>query len=48
MSYIPVYPASIACKLGPVMENEFERSQIQDFRISDFTLLNNEEEKDYE
>lgn len=48
MSYIPVYPATIACKLGPVMENEFERSQLQDFRISDFNLLNNEEEKDYE
>lgn len=43
MSNIAIFPASIACKLGPVLENEFERSQVHDFTQSDFNLLNEEE-----
>ena len=46
MSYIPVYPASIACKLGPVLKNNFEKSQVADFTQTDFNLLNTEEEED--
>ena len=44
MSTIAIYPASIACKLGPVLENEFERAQVHDFTQSNFNLLNEEEE----
>ena len=44
LSYVPIYPASIACKLGPVLENEFERSQLHNFRNTDFNLLRDEEE----
>lgn len=46
MSSIPIFPASIACKLGPVLENEFERSQVHDFTQTDFNLLNEEKEDD--
>lgn len=43
MSYVPIYPASIACQLGPVLKSEFERSQREDFTHSDFNLLEGEE-----
>ena len=39
-----IYPASICCELGPVLENEFERSQLQDFTRTNFNLLNEEED----
>lgn len=45
LSYIPVYPASIACKLGPVLENEFAHSQVEDFHQTNFNLLEEEEEQ---
>jgi len=44
MSYIPIYPASIACKLGPVLKSDFERTQLRDFTESNFNLLNEEPE----
>ena len=39
-----IYPASIACMLGPVLEDNFERSQIHDFHQSNFNLLIDEED----
>ncbi len=45
MSNIAVYPASIACKLGPMMRNELEKSQITDFEKTDFNVLNEEEDE---
>ena len=44
MSNIAVYPASIACKLGPVLKSEFENSQLHDFHQTDFNLLESEDE----
>lgn len=46
MSYIAIYPASIACKLGPVLESDFARSQVHDFTKTDFNLLSDDEEND--
>lgn len=46
MSNIPIYPASIACRLGPVLESDFERSQTRDFTRTDFNVLNDEEGSD--
>ena len=48
MSNIPLYPASIACKLGPVLKSEFERSQTQDYTHSNLNLLEEEEDIEYE
>lgn len=45
MSSIPVYPASIACKLGPMMQNELEHSQLIDFNKTDFNVLREEEDE---
>lgn len=45
MSNIPVYPASMACKLGPVLKSNFERSQLHDFTVNDFNVLNEEEDR---
>lgn len=39
-----IYPASIACMLGPVLESDFDRSQVHDFRTTNFNLLVEEEE----
>ena len=44
LSNIAVYPASIACKLGPVLSTEFERSQLKDFHQTNFNLLEEEED----
>lgn len=44
MTNSPIYPSSIACELGPVLVNEFERSQLHDFEHTNFNLLNDEEE----
>lgn len=46
MSTIAIYPASIACKLGPMLKSEVEHSQIVDFQKTDFNVLNDEEEED--
>lgn len=40
-----VYPASIACVLGPVLESTFERSQVTDFNTTNFNLLVEEDEE---
>lgn len=42
MSTKMVYPASIACEIGPVFENEFERSNLEDFQSNGLTLLREE------
>lgn len=46
MSNIAVYPCSIACKLGPVLKNEFEQSQLHDYTHSNFNLLNEEDDEE--
>lgn len=46
LSVVPIYPASIACKLGPMLENELPKSQIVDFNKTDFNLLNEDEDED--
>ena len=46
MSTISIYPASIACKIGPVFENNFARDNLHDFRNSDFNILHIDEEDD--
>lgn len=43
MSTIQVYPASIACEIGPVFESDFERSQFNHSQ-DNFNLLVDEEE----
>ena len=43
MSTTMVYPASIACEIGPVFENEFEKCNMHDYQNSRFTLLKEEE-----
>ena len=42
----PIYPASVACKLGPMLQNELPSSQVVDFNKSDFNLLNDTEDED--
>lgn len=44
MSTTMVYPASIACEIGPVFESEFERSNLENFQSTGFTLLREEED----
>lgn len=44
MSTKPVYPASIACEIGPVFESTAQKSEIEDFHQTDFNLLNEEED----
>ena len=39
MSTTMIYPASVACELAPVFENEFEKSNLENFQNSSFTLL---------
>ena len=48
LSNIPIYPASIACKLGPVLKSEVEHSQVINFEQTNFNVLNEEDEdEDY-
>lgn len=44
MTYSPIYPSSIACELGPVLKNEFEKRQLHDFEHTNFNLLKDEVE----
>jgi len=44
MSNNAIYPASIACELGPVLVDEFQRNETQDFTQSNFNVLSEEEE----
>lgn len=46
MSTISIYPASIACEIGPVLENEFENSQLHNFKNTDFNLLTDWRDED--
>jgi len=46
MSTISIYPASITCEIGPVLENEFEPSQLHDFKTTDFNLLTDWRDED--
>lgn len=46
MNNSPIYPSCITCKLGPVMKNEFERSQTHDFTKTNFNVLNEEEDNE--
>lgn len=45
MSNIAVYPASIACELGPVLDSELTEEQINDFDESNFNLLGDESDE---
>lgn len=47
MSNIAIYPASISCELGPMMVNTTERTQVVDFKDSNFNVLGDESE-DYD
>ena len=42
MSNIAVYPASISCELGPVLESSLEPEKITKFDESNFNLLDDE------
>lgn len=42
MTNISIYPASIACELGPVLVNTDEKSTVHDFRNSNFNMLDDE------
>lgn len=44
MTNIAIYPASIACELGPVLVNADERAATNDFRNTNFNLLSEEED----
>ncbi len=44
MSNIAVYPASISCELGPVLTNQSQKSEVQDFTNSNFNVLIESEE----
>ena len=44
MSTIAVYPASISCEIGPVLEDTSPKADIVDFKKSDFNLLANPED----
>ena len=43
MSTIAVYPASIACKIGPVWESNYNESELN-FKGSNFSLLRDDKE----
>lgn len=45
MSTITIYPASVACQIGPVYENTFEQSQL-DHSDNNFNLLADDEDEE--
>lgn len=45
MSTIAIYPASISCELGPVLENKIKPEQITKFDESNFNLLGDESDE---
>lgn len=47
MSAIPIYPASITCRLVPEYETTVEKAETQLFVNSDFNLLNQEDEEHF-
>jgi len=44
MSTIAVYPASIACEIGPMLNSSFEKANSIDYTKSNFNLLKEEED----
>lgn len=44
MTNIAIYPASIACELGPMFKNIDEKSTVHDFKHTNFNLLEGEED----
>lgn len=44
MSNIAIYPTSVACELGPVLEDTSPKAEVVDFKKSDFNLLANPED----
>lgn len=47
MSAIPIYPASITCRLVQEYETIVEKAEIEQFNNSDFNLLNQEDEEHF-
>ena len=47
MSAIPIYPASITCRLVPEYETTVEKADTELFVNSDFNLLNQEDEEHF-
>lgn len=45
MSTTMIYPASIACEIGPMYEDEIDNSLVQDFTKSNHNMLVDEEEQ---
>ena len=45
ISNVAVYPASVACELGPLLPNTLDREKIEDFDDSTFNLLDGEEDR---
>jgi hypothetical protein len=43
MSSIAVYPSELVCEIGPVFDDTFEKSNLYNFKTTDFNLLNEEE-----
>lgn len=46
MKIIPIYPCSITCELGPVLEDSLTPAQVIDFSKSNFNLLYSEEDEE--
>lgn len=44
LSNIMLVPASITCEIAPEYDTSFDRTQLEDFKRTDFNLLNEEEE----
>jgi len=45
MSTTMIYPASIACEIGPMYEDEIDNSLVQDFTKSNHNMLVDEEDQ---
>lgn len=47
MSSIAIYPTSIACEIGPLLEDTSPKAEVIDFKKSNFNLLANPEDIEY-
>lgn len=47
MSAIPIYPASITCRLVPEYKSEFAKASVEEFKNSNFNLLYQEDEEHF-
>lgn len=45
ISNIAIYPASVACELGPLIQDTLEQQAVEHFDDSNFNLLDGEEER---